>query len=167
LFDGILFTSLLLCASALKASSWSEEITARLEIVGSDGLILENPLTGPFEELETVALPWSIGRLNAGCTDSADIAVLSRSREENVQHGLLAERDRKVAQKSVCAHIFGRGELFKRSAGLILTLKFENEPHAHADVSAALGLLALNLLCEAFLQFGKIDWFLKKTTSTK
>jgi hypothetical protein len=48
-----------------------ELLKARL-LRSSNDLVLENPLPGAFDELKTVALPWSIGCLNAGLPDLAD-----------------------------------------------------------------------------------------------
>jgi len=113
----------------------------------------ENPFPRPFDELEAVALPWSIRRLDSDWADPANKSILSRRRKEDVKYGLLSERDRNVTQKSPGAHVLGRRELFKRAAAFILTLGFQDEPHAPADVSATFWDLRLNLLCEPLLQY--------------
>jgi hypothetical protein len=135
--------------------------------LGSSSLVLENPLSRPFDELEAVALPWSVRRLDSGWADPANKSILSGCRKEDVKYGLLCQRDRNVTQKSPGAHVFGRSELFKRSAAFILTLELQDEPHAHADVSATFWGLRLNLVCEPLLQFGEVHGLLEKTASSQ
>ena len=100
--------------------------------------VLKYPLGCALYEFEGAPLHGRVRRLGSNKLHATDMAIMPGARKKYIKRGIRRERERQCAEKTACAHVFGRCELFKRAMQRIGTLQFQREMHSHADVRTAL-----------------------------